>query len=83
MEIDGCFVGLRHLLIARNIVDSPILTEVCSRLLEIERNIGFDALLTNAKHPFVIADTGITARFSANSHLFNPTAEISSEVDVF
>ena len=47
MEIDGSFVGLCHLLVARDIVDSAILTEMCSCLLEVERDIGIDTLFSN------------------------------------
>ena len=72
MEIDGSFVRLCHLLVARDIVDSAILAEVCSCLLEVEGDIGCHALLSDVEHPFVIADTGITSGLASNSNLFTP-----------
>lgn len=38
---------LRHLLVSRNIIESAILTEMCSCLLEVERDIGIDTLFSN------------------------------------
>lgn len=38
---------LAHLLVTRNMVNSSILAEMCSGLLEMERDIGVDALLSD------------------------------------
>ena len=52
---------LLHLLISWDIVDTAILTEVRTRLLEMERHIGSHALLSYMENPIIIADTGIMA----------------------
>ena len=52
---------LLHLLVSRNIVQTAILAEVRTRLLEMERHVGSDALLTDAEHPGIITDTGFRA----------------------
>ena len=49
---------LLHLLISWDIVDTAILTEVRTRLLEMERYVGSYALLTDVEHPGIITDTG-------------------------
>lgn len=83
MEIDGCFMCLRHLQVSWYVIQSSIFSEVCSRLFEVERNIGFDALLSDAKHPFVIADTGILARLTTDCYLLTPRAKSDMEIDGF
>ena len=72
---------LRHLLVSRNIIESAILTEMCSCLLEVERDIGIDTLLSDAKHPFVIADTGILARLATDCHLLTPRSKSVVEIN--
>ena len=63
---------LLHLLVPRDIVQTAILAEVRSRLFEVKRHIGSDALLTDADHLGIITDTGFRARLAANRHLFTP-----------
>ena len=72
MMVDGGFAGLLHLLVSRNAEGSPILAEQGTCLLEMEGDIGINALLTNVKYPIVITDASIAARFSTNCHLFTP-----------
>ena len=52
---------LLHLLISWDIVDTAILTEVRTRLLEVKRYIGSNTLLTYAEYPGIITDTGFRA----------------------
>ena len=82
MEIDASFVGLCHLLVTRDIVDSFTFSKVCSCLLEVERHIGCHALFSDIEHPFIITDASITSRLASDCHLLTPTTEISSEVDI-
>ena len=49
---------LLHLLVPRDIVQTAILAEVRTRLLEMEGNISCDALLTDAGYPGIITDAG-------------------------
>ena len=67
---------LLHLLVSWDIVQTAILAEVGTRLFKVERHVGCDALLTDAKHPGIITDTGLRARLTTNSHLFTPRAKI-------
>ena len=52
---------LLHLQLSRDVVQTAILAEVSPCLLEMERYVGCNALLTDAEHPGIIADTCITA----------------------
>ena len=52
---------LLHLLVSRDVVDTAILTEVGTRLLEVERHVGSDALLTDAEYPGIITGTCLRA----------------------
>lgn len=63
---------LRHLLVSRNIIESAILTEMCSCLLEVERDIGVYTLFSDIEHPIIVADTGIIARLTADCYLLTP-----------
>ena len=71
---------LLHLLVSRDIVQTAILAEVGTRLLEVERHVGSDALLTDAEHPGIITDTCLRARLAANRHLLAPRAKTTVEV---
>ena len=48
---------LLHLLVPRDIVQTAILAEVRTRLLEVDRHVRSDALLTDAEYPGIITDT--------------------------
>ena len=72
---------LLHLLVTRDIVQTSILAEVRTRLLEVEWHVGSDALLTDAEHPGIITDAGLRARLAANRHLFAPRAKSIVEVN--
>ena len=76
------FTRLLHLVVTRDIVKTTILAKVRTCLLEVEGNIGCDALLTDAENPVIITDAGIVSRFASDCYLFTPTAEISLEVNV-
>ena len=52
---------LFHLQVSWDIVQTTILAEVRTRLLEMERHVGSDALLTDAEYPGIITDTGLRA----------------------
>jgi hypothetical protein len=52
---------LFHLLVSRDIVQTAILAEVGTRLLEVERHVSSDALLTKTKNPSIITDAGFRA----------------------
>ena len=60
---------LKHLLITGNMVNSAILAERGSGLLEVEWHIGLDALLTDVEHPLIVTDTGISSRLATDSDL--------------
>jgi len=53
---------LFHLLVPGDIVQTAILAEVRTCLLEVEGDIGYDTLLTDAEHPGIITNTGFRAR---------------------
>ena len=55
------FTRLLHLVVTRDIVKMTILAKVRTCLLEVEGNIGCDALLTDVEHPGIITDTGFRA----------------------
>ena len=50
---------LFHLLVSRDIVQTAILTEVRTCLLEVERHVGCDALLTDATRRARAASTAM------------------------
>ena len=52
---------LLHLQLSRDVIQTSILAEMRPGLLEMERHVGSPALLTDAEHPGVIADTSVTA----------------------
>ena len=52
---------LYHLLVSWNNIEFSILTEMCSCLLEVERNISIDTLFSDIEYPIIVADTGIIA----------------------
>ena len=52
---------LFHLLVSRDIVQMAILAKMRTSLLEVERHVGSDALLTDAEYPGIITDTGLRA----------------------
>lgn len=80
--VDGSFTGLCHLLISRNVEKTAILAEQGSSLLEVEGNIGINALLTDGEYPIIVAYAGITARLTSDSYLIAPATKISSEIDI-
>jgi len=51
------FTRLLHLVVTRDIVKTAILAKVRTCLLEVEGNIGCDALLTDAENPVIITAT--------------------------
>ena len=59
--INSCPMCLFHLLVSRDIVQTAILAEVGTRLLEVERHVSSDALLTKTKNPSIITDAGFRA----------------------
>ena len=71
---------LFHLLVSWDFVQTSILAEVRTRLLEMERHVGSDALLTDAEYPGIITDTGLRARLAAYRHLFAPRAKTAVEI---
>ena len=72
---------LFHLLVSWDVVQTAILAEVGTRLLEVERHVGSDALLTDVEHPGIITDTGFRAGLAANCHLFAPRSKTTVEVN--
>lgn len=63
---------LLHLLVSRDVVHTTILTEMGTSLLEVERHVGSDTLLTDTKYPGIITETGFRARLATNCDLFTP-----------
>ena len=63
---------LTHLLITGYMVNSAILAERGSGLLEVEWHIGLDALFTDVEHPLIVTDTGISSRLATDSDLLTP-----------
>ena len=63
---------LLHLLISWDIVDTAILTEVRTCLLEVKRYIGSNTLFKYAEYPSIITDAGFRARLTADRHLLAP-----------
>ena len=72
---------LRHLKFSWYVVETSILAEMRPRLLEVKGHIGRHALLTDAKHPCVVADTSVTPGLATDSHLFTPRAEFPPEIN--
>ena len=74
---------LLHLQLSRDVIQTTILAEMRSRLFEMEPHVGSNTLLSNTKHPIIIADTGIMALLTTYRHLVAPTTETITEVNAF
>ena len=72
---------LCHLQAAWDVVHATVFSETSARLLEMERHVGRDALLSDAKHPIIVADTGFGPRLASDRNLLTPGAKQTMEMD--
>ena len=79
LESDIGASGLRHLLTAGNAIQTAILSEQCSRLLEVEGDIGIDGLMTDRQ--FTKDEQSLVCTFlilyrAADGHVVVPPSPI-------
>ncbi len=78
--VNVSFVGLTELVAAAHTVHLAVLDEMCARLVETERDILCHALLSEGKHPIVIARPRVDARLASYRYLLYRLVQIRRQV---